>query len=361
MFAARFDLGKLAIQGTPVAVLDDVESEQTTAPAPFDISRNGTLVYVPGKADAAKFPLAWMQADGATRQILPENSYLAPAFSPDGKRLAYSLRSERGVDIWVYDLERETPAQLTFGAVRSLGPEIAWTPDGRHIVYSGESGGKPAILWIRSDGSGQPYPLLADGAGGRPHSFSPDGRTLAYTVGTYGLPDIWTVSVDASDPEHPKAGKPTQYLATPNVEVDPMFSPDGRWIAYASSESGREELFVRPFPPNRNGGAKVRVSSDGGKFPSWSRNGRELFFLGGDDRIMVATYATKGEGIEVSKPRPWSETPIVRTLVYRNLDLHPDGKRFVMFPLKPEDRLRREPNQVTVILNFAEELKRLTP
>jgi hypothetical protein len=120
-------------------------------------------------------------------------------------------------------------------------------------------------------------------------------------------------------------------------------------------------LFVRPFPANRDGGAKVRVSSDGGKFPSWLRNGRELFFLGGDDRIMVATYVSKGNSIEVSKPRPWSDTPVLRTLVYRNLDLHPDGKRFVVFPVKPQDRLDREPNQVTLILNFFDELKRRAP
>jgi Tol biopolymer transport system component len=147
-----------------------------TAPPPFDISLNGTLVYVPGKAEAGKFPMAWMQSDGTMHQLAPENSYLAPAFSLDGKRLAYSLRSERGVDIWVYDLERETPAQLTFGAVRSLGPEVAWTPDGKHIIYAGEAAGaKPAILWIPSDGSGQPYPLLAD----HPVSASSKSRTNA--------------------------------------------------------------------------------------------------------------------------------------------------------------------------------------
>jgi len=139
-----------------------------------------------------------------------------------------------------------------------------------------------------------------------------------------------------------------------------MFSPDGRWVAYASSESGREELFVRPFPPSRDGGGKVRVSTEGGKFPSWSHTARQLFFLGGDNRIMVATYTVKPGGIELAKPRVWSERPVRRTLVFRSLDLHPDGKRFAVLPLA-EQELKRDPTQVTVILNFFEELKRRVP
>jgi Tol biopolymer transport system component len=357
LFAARFDPVQLELRGTPTLILDDVTQGPTGLPMPVSISRTGTLVYVAGKGGSGKGSIASMQEDGKTTPLVStEDFYIAPAFSPNGKRLAYSQRTGRGMDVWVYDLERQTPTQLTFDANRVGAPEVAWTPDGAHLVYTAMTAEGPTMFWVRADGSEQPRKLVE----GRPHSFSPDGRTLIYTIPRDGIPDLWTVTIDASDPEHPKAGKPEAFLNTPAVEVDGMFSPDGRWVAYASSESGREEMFVRPFPPSREGGGKVRVSTAGGKFPSWSRTARELFFLGEDNRIMVATYTVSPGGIEFTKPRVWSERPVRRTLVFRSLDLHPDGKRFAVLPLG-EEELKRDRSQVTVILNFFEELKRRVP
>ena len=237
--------------------------------------------------------------------------------------------------------------------------ELAWSPDGKHLVYGAETDEGSGLWWVRADGSGGAQRLLLDPKLPlRPQSFSPDGRILVYSSSPGDYPDLWTLPLDLADPEHPKAGTPQPYLTTPVVEVDGVLSPDGRWMAYASSESGREELFVRPFPLGSNGGGKFRISSDGGKFPSWSPAGHELFFLGADDRIMVTEYRVKGQEFENAKPHAWCGTPIFRTTVIRSLALAPDGKRFVVFPRQAE---QKGPAHVNFVVNFFEELRHKAP
>jgi hypothetical protein len=146
----------------------------------------------------------------------------------------------------------------------------------------------------------------------------------------------------------------------PAVEVDPAVSPDGKWIAYSSNESGHEDIYVRPFPVANSGG-KVRISAEGGKFAVWSRTARELFFQSDSDRIMVVTYAVQGSSFEAGKPRVWSPQPIQRTAVVRPFDLHPDGKRFLVFPRTEDPAAGQAGLQLTFILNFFDELKRRVP
>jgi hypothetical protein len=143
------------------------------------------------------------------------------------------------------------------------------------------------------------------------------------------------------------------------VEVDAAFSPDGRWVAYATNESGREEIFVRQFP---DGGGKWKISADDGwaKFPRWSQTNRELFFLASDDRIMVAPYTVEGNSFVAGKPRVWADRKILRTDVHPNFDMAPDGKRVVVLPVS--DPGQHKPNlHVTFLLNLAEELRRRIP
>jgi serine/threonine-protein kinase len=359
LYAVRFDLDTLEMRGTPVPILYDIAAFRASGPAKFEVSKNGTLLYVPRGAVAEKWPLAWLDASGKSTAILPPALYQAPSISPDGRRVAYSLRTEKATDLWVYDFARETPTQLTFDAPRSGTPEVVWTPDGRHILYGAQLAEGASLMSIRSDGSGQPHRLLTAAGNPRPHSFSPDGRTLVYSLSPGGVPDLWTVKLDLSDPDRPKAGTPEVFLATLGVEVDGVVSPDGRWMAYASSESGAEDLFVRPFPAGSNGNGKYRVSTQGGKFPSWSRDGRTLFFLGGDNRIMAADCSAKGATFDFSRPRQWSPAPVQRTIIIRNLDLHPDGKRFVVFPAADDGA--RGAVHATFVLNFFDELKRRVP
>jgi eukaryotic-like serine/threonine-protein kinase len=236
-----------------------------------------------------------------------------------------------------------------------------WTPDGNHIAFSLQSPDANSIRWIRADGAGEAQPLLeAKGPLGLgTYSFSPDGKRLAFFesgVDT-GL-DLWTLPLDVSDPEHPKPGKPELFLRTPFDEYDPAFSPDGRWIAYTSRESGPNEVYVRPFP---GPGGKWQISTGGGANAMWSRDGRELFYESPDNHIMAATYTATADSFAADKPRPWSNTQIFEPVALRwNLDLAPDGKRFAVIP-RPEAASEQKGSvHVTVLLNFFDELRRRT-
>ena len=360
LFAVPFDVDRLETSGTAVPLLEDVAGNFVDAGGQFDFSLTGAFVYVSGRAaGGSSFPIVWMDSSGNTTPLVAKpGAYGAPRFSPDGKRLAFTSRSSRGTDIWVYDLERGIPTQLTFTAPGNL--EMAWTPDGKHIAFGSSTEGMAALWWMRSDGSGAPQKLLErknTGIGLRPQSFTPDARRLAFdenTKTTVGV-EIWTLPLDLSDPEHPKSGKPEPFLAGPEREVDAAFSPDGKWLAYSSNESHTDEIFVRPFP---GPGGKWQISTAGGKYPMWSRNGKELFYLSmADDRIMVANYTVQGDAFNADRPRVWSERPVLRPHFIRVLDLHPDGKRFAVFPRSETEEAKGGLN-VTLLLNFEDELRR---
>ncbi|HYR42810.1 MAG TPA: hypothetical protein VER98_07305, partial [Terriglobia bacterium] len=157
-----------------------------------------------------------------------------------------------------------------------------------------------------------------------------------------------------------KPGKPMVFLDSPADEQDPMFSPEGHWIAYTSSESGRNEIFVRPFP---GPGGKWHISTAAGVEPTWSRTRRELFYrtqpLGGVGAVMVASYTVEGDSFKADKPRLWSEKPILVRATRRNFDLHPDGERLAVAVATTEAEDKRE--KVVLIQNFFEELRRIAP
>jgi serine/threonine-protein kinase len=353
LFAVGFDARTLETRGTPEPLAEDL-ARSYFGGGQFDISRSGDLLYLSGSSSGTEHSMAWMDATGKQTPLVSEpGGYRSPRLSPDGKRVAYMAPGSKGLDLWVHDVARDTASQLTF-----TGPgdqEPVWAPDGKHIVYGSAS--PPALWWTRADGSGQPEKLLETKVPPRPQSISNDGRHLAYVDNTY--PDIWTLPLDLSDPEHPKAGKPEPYLVTAAVEVDASFSPDGRWLAYATNESGREEVFVRQFPDR---GGKWKVSADDGwaKFPRWSQAGRELFFLGSDDRIMVVPYTVEGSSFVAGKPRVWADRKILRTDVHPNFDLAPDARRVAVLPVSDSGQDR--PNlHVTFLLNLADELRRRIP
>jgi hypothetical protein len=171
--------------------------------------------------------------------------------------------------------------------------------------------------------------------------------------------DLWTLPLDLTDPDHPKPGKPEPFLSTPANEILPRFSPDGRWIAYRSDESGtNDEIYVRPFP-NGSGG-RWQISTGGGLYAFWSNNGRELFYETTDNRIMVVDYTVNSDSFVPGKPRPWSD----RQLFYAgspHLDLAPDGKRFAVLALPETPPGEKGSVHVTMLLNFFDELRRRIP
>jgi Tol biopolymer transport system component/predicted Ser/Thr protein kinase len=354
LFGVAFDPRALEILGTPRPLLEDIADSGniTDAGGQFTFSETGTFVYTSGTVENAEYPMLWMDARGQTTPLVPQPGiYSAPRLSPDGTRLAYTAAGGKGADVWVYDMGRGAPTQLTF-----TGPglrEVAWAPDSKHLVF----GDTQSLWWIRADGSGQPQRLLDKASVPRPSSFAPDGR-LVFSQSPQADPEIVTLRMDLSDPEHPKAGKAEPFLTEPQVvEVDPAFSPDGRFLAYSSTESGPSEVFVRHFP---GPGGKWKVSSGGGKFAAWSRATRELFFLGGDDRIMVVGYTIEGDSFSARKPRPWSPTQVRRDGVRQNFDVSADGKRVVIFPRLAAEQAEGSAH-VTFLLNFFDEVRRRIP
>ena len=353
LFAAPFDPQRLNMRGTPTAILSDLGNASILeGGGQFSFANNGTFVYLPGQKGTSAYAISWLNAAGQTAPLVPQPGlYGAPRISPDGSQLAYTATGTKGADVWVYDFRRDAPTQLTF-----TGPglrELAWAPDSKHLVFGdGES-----LWWIRADGSGTPQKLLEKTANPRPFSFSPDGRLVYSPFGAQGLPDLWTLPIDLSDSEYPKAGKPEPFLTDAFVEVDPAFSPDGKFIAYASNEFGTNDIFVRPFPGK---GGKWRVSTGGGKFPAWSAQTREMFFLGGDDRIMVASYTVTGDSFVAAAPRPWSPTQVFRDGVRQSFDVAPDGKRVVIFP-RPTETKDEGSLHATFLLNFFDEVRRRIP
>jgi serine/threonine-protein kinase len=362
LFAVRFDPDRLEPSGTPVPLLEDVAGNFVEGGGQFDGALNGSFAYLSGKAfGSSSYPILWMDSAGRTTSLLAKpGTYGAPRFSPDGKRVAFIAPGGKGLDVWAYDWERDIATQLTFTGPGNL--EMAWAPDGKHIVFGSSGAGVAALWWVRADGSGEPQKLLErknSGVGLRPQSFSPDGRVLAFddNVTSGAHVEIWTLPLDLSDPERPKPGTPKPFVNTAFRQVDATFSPDGKWMAYSSNESGIDDIFVRPF----QGPGKWRVSSGGGKFPAWSRTGQELFYLSlSDGRIMAANYTVQDGSFDATKPRVWSDRPVLQPNFIRVLDLHPDGKRFAVFP-RPEVAEAKGNLHVSFLLNFSDELHRRLP
>ncbi|SPF55171.1 Serine/threonine protein kinase (fragment) [Candidatus Sulfopaludibacter sp. SbA4] len=194
-------------------------------------------------------------------------------------------------------------------------------------------------------------------------SISPDGRRIAFSrLDSSSGNDLWTLPLDLSDPDRPKPGEPELFLREPGEQANPVFSPDGRWIAYSSLSGTVTQVFVRPFPNTPSAG-KWQISTNGGTFPVWSRNGKEIWYFAPDNRVMVVSCIAKGASLAPDKPRLWSPAPIIGAgLVAWNFDLAPDGKRILALPATPMSEGDEKGSvHVTVLLNFFDELKRRLP
>ncbi len=217
----------------------------------------------------------------------------------------------------------------------------------------------PGLYKIPTDSSGE-VKRLTDGAQ-FPYSFSPDGKRLAVIqTGNAFSRDIFTIPVEA-DPGRGvpgiRLGKAELFLGTPFLEAMPEFSPDGRWLAYTSNESGIQEVYVRPFP---GPGGRWQISAGGGYQPRWSRDGRELLFVGSEERVRAAGYTAKGATFALGKLRVWSETRLRRTNTFSSYDLAPDGKRLAAF-VADDANDEKPPTHLTFLLNFFDELRRKAP
>jgi Tol biopolymer transport system component len=344
------NVDRLELTGQAVPVVEDVESSPGSAgAAEFDISPNGALVYL--RRQNGRQTLIWLDSMGYTQPLRSVAAdYEGPRFSPDGKRLAVPVVEAGNTDVWVYEWERDTMTRLTSDPGFDGWP--VWSPSGRHIVFtSGRHGGAWNLYWMRADGTGEAVRLTESKESQFPGSFSPDGKRFAFgETNPQTNFDLWTLRLEEPESDRPKPGKPEPFLVTPFAEDSPMISPDGRWLAYVSDESGNKQVYVRPFP---GPGGKWQISTGGGDIPVWSRKAQALFYRSLEG-MMVSSYTAMGEAFAASRPSLWAEKKNLRSY-----DLSPDGKRFAT--VQAEASEQKGPANVTFLLNFFDELRRRAP
>jgi Tol biopolymer transport system component len=253
----------------------------------------------------------WITRDGKTSVLRATKAdWGNPRFSPDGQKLAIDISDGKQHEIWVYEWARDTLTQLTFDPGEDRAP--VWTPDGRRIVFSSDRA-KPGInnlYWVNADGTGEVTRLTDSPNIQVPFSWHPSGKFLAFLDLHPGpAADLMILPMEGDAARGWTPGKPTVFLSTPATEMIPMFSPDGRWIAYASNEAGAAfDIYVRPFP---GPGGRWRVSTAGGGDPLWSVSTHELLFLNlTQGLIMAAPYAVVGDGFRAGTPQIWSPTSV---------------------------------------------------
>jgi len=325
LFAVPFDAARGAVTGGPVPVAEGVLETLASWSGQFAIASNGTLVFRPGTTTgAAQRTLVWIDRQGHEQSIAaPTKSYQYPRLSPDGTKISASASDDEH-DIWIFDLEKGTLTRLTFGPASEV--YSPWMPDGRSVIYSSgdsEQSSQRDLFRKAADGTGTAQPLTTGKSGGAPMSISPDGKFMVTRTGTGGEPnDLMLTALDGS-------GKTQPLLADPKFnERNGEISPDGRWIAYDSNESGRQEVFVRPFP-NVDGG-RWQISADGGAFPVWARSGRELFFVSiSNPPALMSVTLQPGAVFTYGKPERLFDVTPYYSATGRSLDVALDGKRFL--------------------------------
>ncbi len=342
LLAAPFDLSRLEVKGSVISLLDGIHIT-SDGPLYFTLSHNGSLVYL--KGESLNYSVVMVDRQGIEQSLGKEQrTFRSPRFSPDGKQVAFGIRDGSSLDIWIFKLDYGPMTRLTFGT-RDIYP--TWTPDGERIVFSSGRTGDPDLYWKKADGSSDVELLFKAESPQYETSLSLDGKLLAYreTHPSTGM-DIHVLPLEGER-------KPQPFLNTSFREVTPMLSPNGRWLAYASNESGRSEIYVRIFPDV--GGGRWQVSTEGGQEPLWSRDGRELFYRSYDKKIVSVAVDIEPE-FELGTRKILFEDVYVKRYQHSNYDIHPNNDRFVM--VKPRDMQSVE---MIVVLDWFEELKRLVP
>jgi Tol biopolymer transport system component len=317
LMAQPFDEKRLATAGEAVPLAEQVRS--VAGVGLFSVSPAGLLVYQQEEA-AASWRLTWFDRGGKPVGTLgdPGDSE-SVEFSPDHKSAAVVTRLQLNVDLYIYDLRRGLPTRFTFSP--TVNNYAVWSPDGKSIIYRSNEKGPVDLYRKAADGSGSERLLYADGTPKVPISWSPDGRLLLfYRIDPKTLRDIWVLPLD-------NPSKPYPWLVTPSNERFAKFSPDGRWVAYESDESGRYEIYVGPFP---GPGGKRQISAGGGELPRWRADGKEILFAEPNGKLMAAEVSIKGEGIEVGTITPLGVPVTLNPLNGYSYDVSADGQRFLV-------------------------------
>jgi eukaryotic-like serine/threonine-protein kinase len=348
LFAVPFDADRRRVTGGAVPMAQNIRRAAVpalnTASANYAVSEQGTLVYVKAIKDTSQGTLTWVARDGRETPLStiaveqPRN----PRLSPDGERLALIVAG----DLWVYNVAGRPPIRLT-----SNGDNYSplWTPDGQRLVYDASSPGSNVLI-LPADGSAATGQPVSPAGHFHPYGWSADGSELV-AVRTQGASngdiDIVRWALAKADVVQPVVETPANegFFGT-------MVSPDGRWLAYASDQTGRQEIWVRPFP---GPGAAVRISPNGGVEPVWARNSRELYYL--EDTQLMAVAVAPGNRFDFSRPIRLLAYDYLRSSQPPSYDVAPDGRFLMLKPLISAT----VPLQIVVIQNWDQELKRLVP
>ena len=346
LLVVPFDLKNLRRTGSPIPVVEGVYSGSGGA-GYYDVSTDGTFVYRPGAPQQSSRQLAWLDGSGKIEVLsTPLRAYRNPALSPDGMRVALALASPTQ-DIQVYDLKRGTLQRLTFEGVNNYP---VFTPDGKRVVYaSSASGADPSasLWWTSADGSSPPERLTTSQFRQAPFSVSPDGRLLVFSERTPDSShDIYVLPLEGDR-------RPQAFLKTKFTEYSARFSPDGKWMAYTSNESGQTEVYVQAYP---GPGGKLPISNGGGDHPQWSRDGKQLYYFLSDS-VYVVDVITQ-PAFRAGAPRLVGARLGISEINARNWSVAADGRIFLA---KRPDQAPTEQTQVRVVQNFLTEVRRRLP
>ena len=367
LMAVPFDPVRLGVTGGATGVIDGVmqAADQyasymaNTGAGQFTVSDTGALVYLTGGTVAApQLSLAWVDRHGTIQTLpAPPRPYFAPYLSPDGQHVAISTADTR--QVWSYDVLRGVLSPVA-GDGQGDHTYGIFAPGGKRIVFRAGAG-EGNLYWKAADGSGAAEPLTTDARSPTPASWLRDGTTLAYVdegdnAGKNAFQfDIWVLSIGDR--------KPRAVIHTAANEMTPAFSPDGKWLAYVSNESGRHEVYVQPYP---GPGERHLISTRGGEQPAWNPNGPELFYVqggvyspGGPTTLMSVRIATT-PAFRAGTPEPVFENAYLGTGWGRSYDVAPDGRRFLLtFRKEPPPAL--PPAQMVLVQHWFEDLRRLAP
>ncbi|MEZ5394176.1 MAG: hypothetical protein R2724_15255 [Bryobacterales bacterium] len=336
-WAAPFSLRSLASTGDafPIAEVPDMQRPS--------VADDGTLVFV--RVDQpSQMQLLWRDRSGHEIERVGEPlTYIsAPTISPDGRSIAVSGGKHFGDEIWIQTLDPAKLTRLTFADDRDSGP--IWSPDGKHVLFNSYRNGTPDVFVQSAVGAQNAAEAFETGRPANPQDWSRDGRYILYATGGDGQTDLWYVEQISGGWSEPRV-----FLQTPSTERAAAFSPNGRFVAYVSNESGRDEVYVRAFPPSEG---RWQVSKRGGTQPVWNRTGSELFFVEGDalNAVAVETASSFAAG----EPRSlFHDAHLEGLYPAPNYDVHPNGKRFLLV-----DESATARSSIQIVQNWHEEFRR---
>ena len=360
LYAMPFDVDRLEPTASPTPVVQGIlrgSNQQVSGFAAYSLTRQGTLVYVPGTFVPDAGVIAIADGNGGVEQLaIPSEGQDYPRVSPDGRQVAYESSYTDGTDVALYELGGDNaPRRLTFGG-GSRYP--VWSSNSEHVAFQANREDGRGLFWQLADGSGSVERLTTTGDGEAhvPDSFSPDGEWLTFTVTSAGQAEVWLLSLESGEAE-------PLIAETGALVRQSAFSPDGRWLAYQTTETGQDEIFVQPFPPT---GARFQLpGSLDNHHPIWAPDGRTLYYVPGPGLFAAIDVRTE-PSFAFGTPAPLNLNGVLRMggpEAIRRVDILPDSGRFlgIRGNVDPADAVDAGPPQIVLVQNWFEELRRLVP